>query len=53
MPEMDGLAVVKEIGAEQMPAVVFVTAHDQYAIRSFEFNAIDYLLKPVIAERFA
>jgi two-component system LytT family response regulator len=36
-----------------MPAVVFVTAHDQYAIRAFEINAIDYLLKPVTRERFA
>jgi two-component system LytT family response regulator len=53
MPEMDGFEVVKEVGPERMPAVVFVTAHDQYAIRAFEFNAIDYLLKPVIEERFA
>lgn len=53
MPEMDGFSVVREIGPEQMPAVVFVTAHDQYAIRAFEINAIDYLLKPVTAERFA
>jgi two-component system, LytTR family, response regulator len=53
MPEMDGLAVVREIGVERMPAVVFVTAHDQYAIRAFEINAIDYLLKPVTRERFA
>jgi two-component system, LytTR family, response regulator len=53
MPEMDGLAVVKEIGAERMPAVVFVTAHDQYAIQAFELNAIDYLLKPVTKTRFA
>ena len=52
MPEMDGFSVVKEIGAEQMPAVVFVTAHDQYAIQAFEINAIDYLLKPVTEERF-
>src|SRR6266700_3852692 len=52
MPAMDGFSVVHEIGAEQMPAVVFVTAHDQYAIRAFEINAIDYLLKPVTAERF-
>ena len=36
----------------QMPVVVFVTAHDQYAIRAFEINAIDYLLKPVTGERF-
>jgi len=53
MPEMDGFAVVKEIGAERMPAVVFVTAHDQYAIQAFEISAIDYLLKPVTEERFA
>lgn len=36
-----------EIGADRMPAVVFVTAHDQHAIQAFEINAIDYLLKPV------
>src|SRR5882672_5438300 len=52
MPEMDGFAVVRNIGAEHMPAVVFVTAHDQYAIRAFEINALDYLLKPVTAPRF-
>jgi two-component system LytT family response regulator len=52
MPEMDGFSVVHEVGPEQMPAVVFVTAHDQYAIRAFEINAIDYLLKPVTGERF-
>ena len=52
MPEMDGFAVVEEVGAEQMPAVVFVTAHDKYAIQAFEINAIDYLLKPVTGERF-
>lgn len=52
MPEMDGFRVVQKIGAERMPAVVFVTAHDQYAIQAFEINALDYLLKPVIEERF-
>jgi two-component system, LytTR family, response regulator len=52
MPEMDGFQVVEQIGPEQMPAVVFVTAHDQYAIRAFEINVLDYLLKPVTAERF-
>jgi two-component system LytT family response regulator len=36
MPEMDGFSVVQEIGADRMPAVVFVTAHDQYAIDAFE-----------------
>lgn len=52
MPEMDGFAVVRNIGAEHMPTVVFVTAHDQYAIQAFEINALDYLLKPVMEERF-
>jgi two-component system LytT family response regulator len=52
MPEMDGFAVVQEVGAEHMPAVVFVTAHDQYAIQAFEVNAIDYMLKPVTSDRF-
>jgi two-component system LytT family response regulator len=52
MPEMDGFSVIQEVGPERMPAVVFVTAHDRYAIRAFEINAIDYLLKPVASERF-
>jgi len=53
MPRMDGFGVLKEIGAERMPPVIFVTAHDQYAIKAFEVNAIDYLLKPVTRERCA
>jgi len=53
MPELTGLDVVRTIGAERMPPVIFVTAHDEYAIRAFEIAAIDYLLKPVAAERFA
>lgn len=53
MPELDGLGVVAAIGAARMPAVVFVTAHDQYAIAAFEISAVDYLLKPVTAARFA
>ena len=52
MPEMDGFGVLKELGAEHMPPVIFVTAHDKYAIQAFEVNAIDYLLKPVTRERF-
>jgi len=52
MPEMDGFAVAEEVGAELMPEVVFITAHDKYAIRAFEVNAIDYLLKPVPARRW-
>ncbi len=53
MPQMDGFAVVHAVGPERMPAVIFVTAHDQYAIRAFEIAAFDYLLKPVTEERFA
>ena len=53
MPRTDGFAVVRALGAERMPPVIFVTAHDQYAIRAFEVAAIDYLLKPVTEERFA
>jgi two-component system, LytTR family, response regulator len=53
MPELDGLGVVAAMGAATMPATVFVTAHDQYAIAAFEIAALDYLLKPVTAARFA
>jgi two-component system LytT family response regulator len=53
MPRVDGFAVVQAVGAARMPAVIFVTAHDQYAIRAFEIAAVDYLLKPVTEERFS
>jgi two-component system, LytTR family, response regulator len=52
MPELDGLGVLDAIGPEQMPFIVFVTAYDQHAIRAFEANALDYLLKPFSDERF-
>jgi two-component system, LytTR family, response regulator len=52
MPELDGLAVVDAIGVMDMPLTVFVTAYDQHAIRAFEANALDYLLKPFSDERF-
>jgi two-component system LytT family response regulator len=52
MPRMDGFAVIEAVGPEQMPAVIFITAHSQYAIRAFEISAVDYLLKPVSEERF-
>jgi two-component system LytT family response regulator len=52
MPRMDGFAVIEAVGADKMPAVIFVTAHDRYAIRAFEISAVDYLLKPVTEERF-
>lgn len=51
MPEMDGLSVIHTVGAEQMPLTVFVTAYDQHAVRAFEANALDYLLKPFSDER--
>jgi two-component system, LytTR family, response regulator len=46
MPEQDGFDVVREIGVEQMPVVIFATAFDQYALAAFEAHALDYLLKP-------
>ncbi|HEU4655281.1 MAG TPA: LytTR family DNA-binding domain-containing protein [Steroidobacteraceae bacterium] len=52
MPGMTGLEVVDAVGPDHMPAVIFATAHDQYAIRAFEISAVDYLLKPVTQERF-
>ncbi len=52
MPELDGLGVIDAIGAADMPLTVFVTAYDQHAIRAFEANALDYLLKPFSDERF-
>jgi len=53
MPAMDGFGVLKELGADAIPPVIFVTAHDKYAIQAFEVNAIDYLLKPVTRARFS
>ncbi|MCK9209717.1 MAG: LytTR family DNA-binding domain-containing protein [Ignavibacteriaceae bacterium] len=52
MPGKDGFGVIAEIGSENMPPVVFVTAYDQYAIDAFDVNAVDYLLKPFDQERF-
>lgn len=53
MPVMTGLDVLATIGAKQMPATIFVTAYEQYAVRAFEANAVDYLVKPFSRERFA
>lgn len=52
MPELSGFDVVAAVGPERMPLTVFVTAYDQHAIRAFEANALDYLLKPFSDERF-
>ena len=52
MPEMDGFEVVRALEAGRVPAVVFVTAFDEYAVRAFEVHALDYLLKPFSSVRF-
>ena len=51
MPEMDGFEVVETVGVEQMPATVFVTAFDKFALRAFDANAVDYVVKPFDKER--
>ena len=53
MPEKSGFDVITEVGVERLPVIVFVTAHDDYALRAFEVAALDYLLKPFDADRFA
>ena len=52
MPECDGFDVLEQLGKDLPPALVFVTAYDQYAIRAFEAGALDYLLKPFDNARF-
>jgi two-component system LytT family response regulator len=47
MPEVDGLGVVRLVRRDKLPLIAFVTAYDEYAVRAFEMNAVDYLLKPV------
>ncbi len=51
MPEVGGFGVIEAVGAERMPPTIFVTAFDQHAIRAFEANALDYLLKPFSDQR--
>ena len=53
MPGIDGFEVIKRRTVERMPAVVFLTAFDQFAIKAFETEALDYLVKPVSEARFA
>lgn len=53
MPKRDGFAVLADLKPEERPAIVFITAYDQYAIRAFEICAVDYLLKPFRDTRFA
>jgi len=51
MPELSGIAVIEKVGVKSMPLTIFVTAYDQHAVRAFESNALDYLLKPFGDER--
>jgi two-component system LytT family response regulator len=53
MPDLDGFEVLKAADVERLPAVVFVTAYDKYALRAFEACAVDYLLKPYESDRFS
>jgi two-component system, LytTR family, response regulator len=52
MPGKTGIEVIREIGAEHMPATIFVTAYDQFAVQAFDVAAVDYLVKPFDDERF-
>lgn len=52
MPELDGFEALDALPAEQRPAIIFITAYDEYAVRAFEFNAADYLVKPIEPARF-
>lgn len=52
MPEVGGFDVVDAIGIARMPAVIFVTAYDEHALRAFDVHAVDYVLKPIDRERF-
>lgn len=53
MPGADGLEVVRRVSARHLPVIVFVSAHDRFALEAFEIDALDYLLKPPSAERLA
>jgi len=52
MPGMDGFGVLRALPADHLPSVIFLTAHEEHAVRAFEFSALDYLLKPLDDERF-
>lgn len=52
MPELDGFGVLERLRGRKLPAIIFVTAHDKFALRAFDVHALDYLLKPFDAERF-
>ena len=52
MPLLNGFGVIEKLETKKLPAIVFITAYDEHAIRAFEINALDYLLKPIDGERF-
>ena len=52
MPGLSGFDVIERVGVDAMPAVIFVTAYDRYALRAFEVHAVDYVLKPIDPDRF-
>ena len=52
MPELDGFGVISQLSGGKMPAVIFVTAYDRFALKAFEVHAVDYLLKPFDKDRF-
>ncbi|HEX8675520.1 MAG TPA: response regulator, partial [Longimicrobium sp.] len=52
MPELDGFGVMRALGADAPPAVVFLTAYGEFALEAFDVEAVDYLVKPVREERF-
>ena len=53
MPGMDGFDVLRNLSTSNMPAVIFVTAYDEFALKAFDANALDYLLKPINDDRLA
>ena len=52
IPELDGFEVLEEVSVKQLPAIIFITAYDRYALQAFDVHALDYLLKPYNRERF-
>jgi two-component system LytT family response regulator len=52
MPELDGFGVIEQVGVENMPELIFVTAYDQYTLDAFDVQALDYVLKPINPQRF-
>ena len=52
MPELDGFEVLRTLDVPKLPAMIFVTAFDKYAVRAFEVHALDYVVKPVEQDRF-